>query len=208
METITFYFSFRSPFAWLAFRRVPLAFAGLPVTVRAVPVFPPPGFLNDPALVPAKLEYVLEDAARIATAYGLRVRPPTSIDIDWMRPHAAYLHAAEKGRAQAFGEAVFAARFTDDRDIASSEVLADLARTCGLDASAVVEAAGDPGVHARVMEGMAAALGDKIFGVPLFIYRGQRFWGNDRIEWLLRAIRQDQGMTVPDLAANPLAPPV
>ena len=208
MERVTFYFSFRSPFAWLAFRRVPLALGGLPVTVRSVPVFPPPGFANDPALVPAKLEYVLEDAARIARAYGLRMQAPTSIDIDWMRPHAAYLYAADKGQGQAFGEAVFAARFTDDRNIASDQILGDVAQACGLDASGVVAAAADPGMHARVMEGMAAALGDKIFGVPLFIYRGQRFWGNDRIEWLLRAIHQDLGKAVPDLAADPLAPPV
>jgi len=208
METVRFYFSFRSPFAWLAFRRLPLALGGLPVTVRAVPVFPPPGFPNDPAVVPAKLAYVMEDAARIATAYGLRLRAPTSIDIDWMRPHAAYLHAADKGQSQAFGEAVFAARFGDDRDVGSDEVLADLAKACGLEAAAVVAAAGDPGMHARVMEGMAAALGDRLFGVPMFIYRGERFWGNDRIEWLVRAIRRDLGMAVPDLAADPLASPV
>ena len=28
-----------------------------------------------------------------------------------------------------------------------------------------------------------------MFGVPLFVYRGEPFWGNDRIEWLVRAIR-------------------
>ncbi len=208
METVKFYFSFRSPFAWLAFHRYPLAFGGLPVTVQAIPVFPPPGFANDPTAVPAKGTYVIEDAARIAQAYGLRVQSPTTVDTDWMRPHAAYLHAADQNRAEAFGAAVFAARFSEGRDIGTNEVLADLATACGLDAAAVVAAAGDPSTHARVMEGMAAALADRIFGVPTFIYRGQRFWGNDRIEWLLRAIRQDLEMAVPDLASNPLAPPV
>ena len=30
---------------------------------------------------------------------------------------------------------------------------------------------------------------DGVFGFPFFLFRGQRFWGNDRIEWLVRAIQ-------------------
>ena len=74
MEQVTFYFSFRSPYAWLAYHRIVRAGASLPVEFVRVPVFPPPDFPNDPAAVPAKLQYIAKDVARIAAAYGLSVR--------------------------------------------------------------------------------------------------------------------------------------
>ena len=38
----------------------------------------------------------------------------------------------------------------------------------------------------------AEAEADGAFGVPFLIYKGENFWGNDRIEWLVRAIRGDR----------------
>ena len=46
-----------------------------------------------------------------------------------------------------------------------------------------------------------------VFGVPTFVHREQKFWGNDRLEWLVRAIRRDAGLPVPDLRAAALATP-
>ena len=54
--------------------------------------------------------------------------------------------------------------------------------------------------------GFAHTRDDGAFGVPLFIIRGERFWGNDRLDWLLRAVARSQGREVTDLAAEPLAP--
>ena len=34
----------------------------------------------------------------------------------------------------------------------------------------------------------AAGLEDRVFGVPLFVLDGERFWGNDRLEFLLDAV--------------------
>ena len=53
---------------------------------------------------------------------------------------------------------------------------------------------------------MAEAQATGIFGVPTFVLDGELFWGNDRLEWLIRRIDQSRGRAVPDLAARPLAP--
>ena len=36
----------------------------------------------------------------------------------------------------------------------------------------------------------AEAKADGVFGFPFLIYQGQKFWGNDRIEWLVESIRK------------------
>ena len=80
------------------------------------------------------------------------------------------------------------------------------AEAVGLDGDEALAVAHDPTWKDAVMAGFAHTRGDGAFGVPLFIYRGERFWGNDRLDWLLRAVARSEGKELPDLAADPLAP--
>jgi 2-hydroxychromene-2-carboxylate isomerase len=207
MDTVKFYFSFRSPYAWLAFHRLLHTGGEWPVEFRRIPVFPPPNFPNDPAAVPAKLAYILADAQRVAAAYGLAVRWPQQGDTDWMRPHAAYVYAAQQGCGDAFAMQVYAARFQRGADVGADETLRAVATACGLDAAATLRACDDAAVHARVMEGMIEGLRDGLFGVPFFVHAGETYWGNDRLEWLLRALYERSGRPVPDIRGNLLAAP-
>jgi 2-hydroxychromene-2-carboxylate isomerase len=206
-DTIRFYFSFRSPYSWLAFVRIDAAIERLPVALQYLPVFPPPNFPNDPAAVPNKLAYIQQDVPRQAEAYGLAVKLPEKIDCDWIRPHAAFLYALDQGKERAFGRGLFEARFTHGRDVGEDSVLGEVASAHGLDAAALVAAAADPAYQTRVVQGMIQGVQeDSIFGVPYFVYRGERFWGNDRIDWLVRSIRRAHGMKVVDLSRDPLLP--
>ena len=205
-ETVRFYFSFRSPYSWLAFVRIDAALAGLPVTLDRIPVFPPPNFPNDPSKIPAKATYIRTDVGRIAEAYGLAYQMPAKLDCEWVRPHAAFVFAKDAGKDLDFGNALFAARWSRGLDVGENPVMQAAAVSVGLDATALLAAADDEAFHKRVWEGMIQAAGeDGIFGVPYFVFRGDRYWGNDRIEWLVRAIRRVHGMPVADLS-DPLTP--
>ena len=201
MDHVRFYFSFRSPYAWLAFHQAPPALRELPVELELLPVFPPPDFPNDPAAVPNKLKYVVEqDIPRLSGAMGLPLEPLAQLDVDWMRPHAMWVYASDHGQAEAFGKGVFAARFSRGLDLADDATYVELARECQLDADATVGAASDESYRGRVMKGMMQGLEDGIFGVPYFAYRDERFWGHDRLPWLIRAICRDHDLAEPELA--------
>jgi 2-hydroxychromene-2-carboxylate isomerase len=200
-DRVRFYFSFRSPYSWLAFLRIERALAGLPVKLDYLPVFPPPNFPNDPAAVPNKLSYIQKDVARIAEAYGFATKPLQKLDCDWVRPHAAFVYAADQSKGREFGRAAYEARFVHGCDLGDDAVLAETARVLELDPVRVIDAAGDKAYQTRVVQGMIqGAQEDAIFGVPYFVYRREAFWGNDRIEWLMRAIRKAHGMPVVDLS--------
>lgn len=207
-DTIRFYFSFRSPYAWLAYHRLERALGALPVTVQRIPVFPPSHYPNDPAAVPAKLAYIVHDASRVAREYGLpAIKWSGDVDTDWMRPHAAYVFAAGEGHGDAFAFAVFRARFCEGRNVGADDALRGAAQQCGLDPEAVVRAADDPAMHRLVNIGFLQAGQDGVFGVPFFVWRDQRFWGNDRLEWLIREVKRAHGTRVPDLVSDPMARP-
>jgi 2-hydroxychromene-2-carboxylate isomerase len=208
-ETIRLYFSFRSPYSWLAVFRAPATLGPTGLSIEYIPVFPPPDYPNDPARVPAKLEYIREDIDRQARAYGLLAAPLAKLDCEWVKPHAAFVYANDQGCGHAFALEVFAARFSRSQDIGDDTVIAECAKNAGLDPVATVAAQSERPLQERVVLGMIRGVHeDGIFGVPLFVYKGERFWGNDRIEWLLRSLDQQRGIAVPDLQENLMAPVV
>lgn len=204
-ESIRFYFSFRSPYAWLAFHRLETVVAAGGPDVEFVPLIPPRGFLDD--MDPRKRRYIGEDVGRIARAYGLQLRWPDPFDTDWLRPHAAFLHAVDAGRAMSFGAALYRARFCEGRDVGDASVLGTAAGEAGLDSAQIAAAADSRGLRSRIIAGMRAMQADGVFGVPYFVYRGRAYWGNDRLEWLLRDVAGESGRAVPDLGRDPLSRP-
>jgi 2-hydroxychromene-2-carboxylate isomerase len=204
---LRFYFSFRSPYAWLSWQRTQLAAQRCGLVVEYIPVFPPPDFPNDPTKVPAKLAYVRMDVERLAGAYGLPVKWPQDLDCEWVRPHAAFLYAHDHGNGAAFATRMFEARFTRGESLADDAVIARCAQAAGLAVPATLAAQSDTSLQERVVLGMIRGLEqDGLFGVPLLVYQGERFWGNDRVEWLLRRVDELHGAAVPDLVNAPLSP--
>jgi 2-hydroxychromene-2-carboxylate isomerase len=205
--TARFYFSFRSPYSWLAFARIELAAQRAGLQLEYIPVFPPPDFPNDPARVPNKAAYILQDVTRVARAYGLTFKMPSELDCEWVRPHAAFLHAHDLGRGPAFARAVFTARFTRGEALAQDAVMARCAAEVGLPAAPLLAAQDERALQERVVLGMIRGVEqDGLFGVPLLSHRGERYWGNDRVEWWLRQLDEARGVAVPDLCADPLSP--
>jgi 2-hydroxychromene-2-carboxylate isomerase len=196
MDTVRFYWSFRSPYSWFAFELAERVLDGLPVQLEYLAVFPPPNYPNDPTRVPNKVVYMIEhDLPRLARHYGLPYQRPVTVETQWIRPHSMWQYAAGQGQGLAFGKAVFAARWSHGKDLNDDAALAECARQVGLDPAATVAAGDDVAFQTRVMEGMIrGATEDGIFGVPLFVFRGERFWGHDRLEFLVQRIQEVNGL--------------
>jgi len=192
-HTIRFYFSFRSPYAWIAAERLDEELGDLGVPIERIPIFPTAGqFPNDPSAMPDKLAYMLQDVPRLARAYGLKVRFPSATGTDWALPHAAFLGAESRGAGQRFMVEVFRRRFGEGLDVGRDDVVADAARTADLDPEPIIAAGHDEGLRAHVSNGWRrAAESDRVFGVPSFVYAGRLYWGQDRMHFLRAAVERN-----------------
>ena len=191
-QTVRFYFSFRSPYAWLAAERWQTELGALDPVVERIPFYPTPEtFPNDPSRHPAKLRYIVQDLGRLAREFGLTLRPPPALDTDWERAHAAYLGVQEAApqRAEAFMLEMFRARFSRGQDVALANVIGEAAERAGADPGLANEAAASPALQEQVKESFVQGQQrDGIFGAPSFAYSGQLFWGHDRMHHLRRAL--------------------
>jgi 2-hydroxychromene-2-carboxylate isomerase len=186
-RTVRFYFAYNSPYAFLANTRLERALGPLGVAVDYRPVYSSRTGGGGPDPTSPRIRYIFEDVRRFAGAYGLRMNLGPFADS--RRACLGFLFARAEGRGKAYHDGVYAARFLEAGDIGQPETLAAVAERAGLDRARFLAALDDPRWEAALAASNESAQADGVFGFPFFVFQGQHFWGNDRIEWLAEAIR-------------------
>ena len=78
--------------------------------------------------------------------------------------------------------------WAEERNISDAETLAAVATEQGLDGAKLVSTARTPEV-AMLYEALTReAIDRQVFGAPFFIYQNEPFWGQDRLDFLDRAL--------------------
>lgn len=187
-----FYFSFRSPYSWIAARLFDDHVAPHCDDVELIPFWEPDDhtvellrarraeFVYTP-MSRAKHLYILQDVRRLTTRLGYKMTWPVDRDPWWELPHLGYLAARRAGCERAFYDAVYRARWEDGRDICSVDVIRSIAELCGADPDAIAGAPGDADVRAEGADCLARCYRDGVFGVPFFVSGYDKFWGVDRL---------------------------
>ena len=84
--------------------------------------------------------------------------------------------------------AVFQGVWTQDRNIADEDVIAEILSNLDIKAADIIEAAKSVGIRdLRTQYSNEAAKADAV-GVPAFVLNGEVFWGQDRIEFIDHAL--------------------
>jgi 2-hydroxychromene-2-carboxylate isomerase len=193
-KVVDYYHFLQSPYAYLGVRFTEIA-ARHGATVNVIPiapgkVFPVSGGLPLPKRAPQRQAYRLVELARWRDHLGLPLNlEPRFFPAD-DRQAARMVVAARRGGqdALALSNAVLRAVWAEERDIADPDTLAAIAGEAGFDAAALVTAAADPAVEADYESGTEAAIAAGVFGSPTYIIDGDMFWGQDRLDFVERAL--------------------
>lgn len=116
--------------------------------------------------------------------------PELVTDPDWnKRPGWMVIAAQERGLdAPRLSHALLRALWAEDRDTAQPEVRIAIANEHGLDGAALHAAEASPEVRSLYRQYTEEAVAQGIFGAPIFVLDGERFWGQDRLDFLDRAL--------------------
>ncbi|NEX60735.1 2-hydroxychromene-2-carboxylate isomerase [Noviherbaspirillum galbum] len=75
-----------------------------------------------------------------------------------------------------------------ERNIADEGTLAAMATECGMDGGMLIKSAGTAGVQAEYDRNTEEAIRADVFGSPWYRVEGEGFWGQDRLEFVERAV--------------------
>lgn len=199
------FFSFRSPFSWLAIERLRRQMPDVHERLEFIPYWEPDArtsqalternvAIHYEPMSKAKHLYILQDTKRLAESLGLRIVWPVDVDPWWELSHLGWLQARRMGAGPAFYAAAVEARWHRGEDISRAEVVSAIASAAGLDGAAIIGAVSNPEIRAEGAGYLAEAYNDDIFGVPYFRCGRDRYWGFDRVDAFLARL---QGAATP-----------
>ena len=179
---VEIYFNFRSPYCYLASKRLFEIFDDYHATLVWKPLGGWSG-RSAPERAKVKMPIVRQDVKRHARLMGIPFNPPP-VTTDPTKAGAGSLLAEREGLLMPYTVEVMRREWAEGRDIGDMDVLLDVARGVGLDPDAFSIAVADADNLAVLEANWNEAQDKGAFGVPTFIIGDDIFWGNDRIDFV------------------------
>ncbi len=195
-RTLDYYMVPASPWTYLGHSRLLELCERQRVSVRILPfdlngqVFPLSGGLPLGKRAPQRQAYRLIELARWRELTGLPLNAqpkffPVAGDHAALAIIAAnQLHGSAAALRLAGG--VLRAVWAEERNIADDDTLSALISEAGLDSGPVI--ANRAQALAQYESNTRQAIEQQVFGAPWYVWRGEPFWGQDRLDLLERAI--------------------
>jgi 2-hydroxychromene-2-carboxylate isomerase len=194
IKTITHYFDYKSPYAYLAQEETFRLQEEFDVQVDFVPyTLDIPSFLGSAEVDDAgrvlsearnshqwrRVKYSYMDCRREANRRGLIIRGPRHI-FDSSIAHIGMLYAKHRGDFRRYHNTVYERFWKRELEIEDPRVIQGVLEEVGIDASKFLTYLNGEGrkEHDR-LRAEAEALG--VFGVPSYVVNGELFWGAERI---------------------------
>ena len=196
-RTVDYYFAPQSPWAYLGHQRLAEIVQRTGAALRVMPidlggkVFPISGGLPLGQRAPQRQAYRLVELQR----YGQFLNVPLNLKPKYFPvggdDAARLIIAADLAHgaaaAMAIAGAILAACWAQERNMADDKVLAELLQEQNLPAS-LLEQSHSQAVQVRYETDTQAAIDAGVFGAPSYVVNGEIFWGQDRLDFVERAL--------------------
>jgi 2-hydroxychromene-2-carboxylate isomerase len=190
-DAIEYFFTSISPFTWLGQKRLVEIAARHGKQIHYRPFNMMQVWEVSDAVPPAKRSptrqrYRLVELQRVAHMRGHNINlHPANFPVDpTLADHCIIAIGEQGGDCGPFLFSIGEAIWSHDRNIADRKVLVELLEANGHDSAIILDRAQkDEAAQIRVKNTEAAIAADAI-GAPTYVYAGETFWGQDRLEYL------------------------
>ncbi|MGC2444006.1 MAG: DsbA family protein [Candidatus Binatus sp.] len=179
-KEVKMYSDYKSPFAYLAFdpafeleQRYNIRLRWIPFQLRIK------GKGERSLYSEHKARYSYLDARRWAKPRGLVIRGPLKV-YDTTPALIGGLFAEQQGRLLDYSRKVYESFFKRELEADDADAVANVIANLGMSADAYRKYLSGEGAVAY-QRAQDEAANDHVFGVPLFIFDNEPFWGHDRI---------------------------
>ncbi|MHC8306642.1 2-hydroxychromene-2-carboxylate isomerase [Pseudomonas sp. PB3P13] len=194
-KTVEFYFDLGSPATYLAYTQLPQICSQADARLIYIPillggVFKATGNAS-PATIPAKGRYMFQDLGRFAKRYGvpLKFNPHFPINTLLLMRAVTGMQLRHPERFQAFIDCLFEALWVDGLSLDDPSTIASVLSRNGFDPVAVLALTADEEVKATLKEKTGQAVQRGVFGAPSMFVDDQLFFGQDRLDFVIEALR-------------------
>jgi len=192
-KTVDYYHFLISPWSYLAIGRFNDLKARTGVSVNYLPIDVGTTFGNMGGVPPAKRHpsrqrFRMDELKRWSAHLDIPMNfTPAHFPVD-QSTAACMVYAANGDDAATLSDAMLTAVWRDEKNISDSDTLVAIANECGLDGASLLNAADDEANKQRYLATTESAHALDVFGSPTYSVDGELFWGQDRLDFLERAL--------------------
>jgi len=192
--TLQVFYGMSSPWAYMGAERIAkvAADAGVPMVLRPIRIIEANGGIPLRSRPDARQQYHAVELRRWSDFLGIPLNiEPRFYPCRTIEPAAQAVIAAQRAGldANAFSFAIQRALWAEDRDIADLDTLRALAReTTGQAGADLVVDEQPAAIVEEWLGNLAEAERLGIFGTPTYVIGTELFWGQDRIDFVARAL--------------------
>jgi 2-hydroxychromene-2-carboxylate isomerase len=194
-KTVEFFFDLGSPATYLAYTQLPKICEQTDSQLVYKPillggVFKATGNAS-PATIPAKGRYMFQDLDRYAKRYGvpLKFNPHFPINTLMLMRAVTGMQLRHPERFQAFIDCLFHALWVEGRSLDDPATVAAVLTRNGFDPNEVLALTADEDVKTALKDNTEQAVQRGVFGAPCMFIGDQMFFGQDRLDFVLEALR-------------------
>jgi carboxymethylenebutenolidase len=195
-RALTVYYALQSPWTYLGWQRLRdlVAARGAEVgyrPIRMAPVFAASGGLPLAKRPKQRQAYRLMELERWREHLGVPLKlHPRHFPVDESAAAAMVIALRQQGGdVGRLSQAMMAAVWAEGRDVGDRATLLAIAAGQGEDGAALLAAGAGPAAQAEYDANTEAAIAAGVFGVPTVQIGEELFWGQDRLDFVARALQ-------------------
>ena len=199
MKSIDFWFSIGSTYTYLSVTRVDsisksenVIFNWIPFSVRKIMM----EMDNIPFTPPSKKiksDYMWRDIERRAQFYGLSPKLPAPYPLtQFDLANKIAILGMNEGWGINYVKNTYQRWFEERKEPATEPNLSEIMEDMNLNKDEVLKKVSSPEIEAIYQKNTSNAFQSGVFGSPTFIYEGEVFWGDDRLEDCIKWLNLNQ----------------
>lgn len=195
MEKLTYYFDFMSPYSFFAFHNPLFQEARSLTNLEYRPVVLAKLLkhfeIKGPGEIEPKRNFMLKQCFRMAHKLKMDFTTPLHHPFNPLYALRIASHTCAGELQEKVIATLWQAGWQKGCDMGDPDALVKVLKEAQLPAEELLERSFDRSVKNEINENIKNAISYGAFGVPSFVYKEELFWGNDALEDLVRAIKNE-----------------
>ncbi len=190
IKPFDFFFDFASPYSYLAHKQIKNIEALNNIKINYMPILLGGIFkladIKAPAFVPSKAKFMIKDCKLFAEKYNIKFKFNSFFPIQSLNLMRGVLIAEEENKASSYIEKFFDSCWKDGLNLNDQIMVDKILKELKFDPENFKLKISKQNIKDELKKRTDNAFLKGVFGVPTFLVNNKIFWGQDRLEFVLK----------------------
>ena len=195
IKSFEFFFDFISPYSYLAHKQIRNIESQYKIEINYIPIFLS-GLLNlaeitAPAFIPSKAKFMIKDCKLFAEKLNIKFKFNSYFPIQSLNLMRGVLIARKENKSNLYIDKFFDAYWKDGLNLNDQKIVDKIIEDLNFNLETFKFNISEQKIKDELKKKTKDAFLKGVFGAPSFIVNNKMFWGQDRLEFVLKEAQKN-----------------